>query len=483
MFFVTVSSRARLPDAPSSLDGYPADASRKQVDKSEKKFTNPESRARAKRSDHDRSPNMNSSQVPRSYSASYLGYEHVAEDPEGRVDLEEQLVADSRRTDKQNRKSKSKKSKRDRHGHDRERVEYRIHKKSSKITKPHSYTELDYRGWETSKTDKLSLIEMEKQPLPGPTDRDRYSSGSSSGLSTSTHSASQSPPPSPYPSGHRKHRSKHGSSHSKADPEHAQGKHKRRYHRDARETAPPPDAVRIQSLLDSDLRNLSGSSRGQKNDKHKLEGSKQSDSQVPLKRSRLLMDAVREDSAAEKSDIAGGSRLPLSRAGSESSDRRLASTALGSGKLVDSDNTKSHSRKSRARITGYPHALSSNESSDSESGAHSDSITRSDNDQPGEVGDSTKDPLKQQGRDSAPSRTITQLPLRPTNPYRLYSESESDEEDHDDDQEQDTENVMDENTRRLEDLDELNADSRTGVDRKKSPKPSKPFYFPSIQVD
>ncbi|THD26548.1 Cell division cycle 2 1 (PITSLRE proteins) [Fasciola hepatica] len=482
-----ISSRARLSeDAPGSSDDYPADSrsSRKQIGKPEKKRTDPESRPRSKRGDHDRSPNItNSGQVPRSYSTSYLGYEHPTEEVEGRTEIGQQLSVDSCRADKQSRKSKSKKSKRDRRDHDRERNEYRLHKKSSKLAKPHSYSELDYRTWETSKTDKLPSIEMDKRPVPVTADQDDYSSGSSSGSSANSPSASRSPSQS-YPSGHRKHRSRRGNSHSKADPEHSQGKRKHRYHRDARETAPPPDALRTQSLLDSDLRSLSGASRGQKADKHKLEVPKQNDLQIPVKRSRHLIETTHEGTVSEKSDIASGSRPLMSRAGSESADRRVTGTIsanLAGGKPTSLDETKPYSRHSRAAVTGYPHALSSNENSESESGERSDSNTRSDNDQMNEVDDSTRESVKQQSRDSASSRHAAQLTLRSTNPYRLYSESESDEADHDDDQEQDTESVMGESTRRLEDPDELNGDDRAGMDRKKSPVPSKPFYFPSIQ--
>ncbi|TGZ73255.1 hypothetical protein CRM22_001625 [Opisthorchis felineus] len=413
------------------------------------------SHKRSEKTEHNSESQIKPDSVLRSYSTSLLPYERATEEE---LQYRADRSSSHRSKDREAKKSsKLKKAKRDRHG----KMEEVPSKSGSRSHK----AQLQFVDWESYVYGKANSQLLGKQvQSPGVIVTSPRSSSSSS---PSRDSASVSPPPNKV---HRESASsrKLSSQSPFVDPQSVKStrrKHRHRYHREVRETAPPPESGRSYKLEPNYTE--SGKRR-----KHKqLAGdSDQQTISLQAKRSRAFND--RKDQSRDASfepnkylDDTNRSRSK-SRADSEHAMREPHAT-YSSPLLSDQNQVRSEKNPTK------PSTVRSPFKEDSVSGASD----QNENDKP----EPPTEPVARKLPESIDQ--VIKHELRPGRfqHYRLFSESEDD----DDDGQSESDDHQEENDEEAngsdEDQDDLDKSGATDSSERQLRTPSKPFYFPSIQ--
>ncbi|OON18446.1 kinase domain protein, partial [Opisthorchis viverrini] len=413
------------------------------------------SHKRSEKTEHNSESQIKPDSVLRSYSTSLLPYERATEEE---LQYRADRSSSHRSKDREAKKSaKVKKAKRDRHG----KMEEVPSKSGSRSHK----AQLQFVDWESyvyGKTNSQLLGKRVQSPGVIVT-----SPRSSSSSSPSRDSASVSPPPN---KAHRESTSsrKLSSQSPFVDPQSVKStrrKHRHRYHREVRETAPPPESGRSYKLEP----NYTESGKRRKH-KQLADDSDQQTISLQAKRSRAFNEHKDQnrDASFEPNKYLDDTNQSRSKSRPDSEHAmREPHTTYSSPPLSDQNQVRSEKNPTK------PSTIRSPFKEDSVSGASD----QNENDKP----EPPTEPVARKLPESIDQ--VIKHELRPGRfqHYRLYSESEDDDDDGQSESE-DNQEVNDEEANRSdEDRDDLDKSGATDGSERQPRAPSKPFYFPSIQ--
>ncbi|CAL8106091.1 unnamed protein product [Calicophoron daubneyi] len=370
----------------------------------------------------------------RSYSASMLSYEHTTE-------AEMQYRGEIKRSHKSSsRKAKSKKSKRNRPEKEREYDE-RKHQKS------HPSTEVSYQEW-----GERTVSQYDISLPPGRRDTEppsRDSSGSSQNHSRSSRSSSSN----------RMARESSSQRPYIDNEKYSKRKHKHRYRREARETAPPPES--LLSSYTGDITVGGVKHRSHRSEKHKIKDIDEP-FPYPVKQSRRSRD-LENEGPSEQGRVRNTASEPMEHEFYGSETEQSSRPSSQKDELQPSGQTRGRHTKTRSRSPFR-------EEGGSDSSAASASATA--DQAAAAVAGTGGDHLVSQKPSSAKPSPNTKSELKRdleamrSQRYNLYSETDDSEDEEDDD------NVA----------TEVNQVEKEETKEDEKPQtPSKPFYFPSIQ--
>lgn len=413
------------------------------------------SHKRSEKTEHNSESQIKPDSVLRSYSTSLLPYERATEEE---LQYRADRSSSHRSKDREAKKSaKVKKAKRDRHG----KMEEVPSKSGSRSHK----AQLQFVDWESyvyGKTNSQLLGKRVQSPGVIVT-----SPRSSSSSSPSRDSASVSPPPN---KAHRESTSsrKLSSQSPFVDPQSVKSthrKHRHRYHREVRETAPPPESGRSYKLEP----NYTESGKRRKH-KQLADDSDQQTISLQAKRSRAFNEHKDQnrDASFEPNKYLDDTNQSRSKSRPDSEHAmREPHTTYSSPPLSDQNQVRSEKNPTK------PSTIRSPFKEDSVSGASD----QNENDKP----EPPTEPVARKLPESIDQ--VIKHELRPGRfqHYRLYSESEDDDDDGQSESE-DNQEVNDEEANGSdEDRDDLDKSGATDGSERQPRAPSKPFYFPSIQ--